>query len=262
MFGIDFSILRTSILSWLDSMYDQFYYAIEIYLPKFIWALLIIWFWIIISILTYKLVVYLFKKFKIIELIDRIFISMKQDEIEEENWTKKSKKTKSAATNKTDKDKSIEANIWKISDWIKIDEICWKAISYYLFLIFFRYAIVFIGIREVEEFLADLIAYLPNLFIAIVIGFFWIRFANFLHDVVFHALDLTKQKTAKVIASWVRMIVLFFTLMVVLSKIWIATMITNTILIWFISMLAIAWGIAFWLWWKDLAHEILESLKK
>jgi hypothetical protein len=50
--------------------------------------------------------------------------------------------------------------------------------------------------------------------------------------------------------------------MVVLSKIWIATEITNTILIWFISMLALAWWLAFWLWGKDIAHEILESFRK
>jgi hypothetical protein len=50
--------------------------------------------------------------------------------------------------------------------------------------------------------------------------------------------------------------------MVVLSKIWIATEITNTILIWFISMLSIAGWLAFWLGWKDIAHEILESFRK
>jgi hypothetical protein len=50
--------------------------------------------------------------------------------------------------------------------------------------------------------------------------------------------------------------------MIVLSKIWISTTITNTILIWFISMISLAWGLAFWLWGKELASEILESFKK
>jgi hypothetical protein len=27
-------------------------------------------------------------------------------------------------------------------------------------------------------------------------------------------------------------------------------------------MLALAWGLAFWLGWKDLANEVLESFKK
>ncbi|USN59322.1 MAG: hypothetical protein H6767_04585 [Candidatus Peribacteria bacterium] len=53
----------------------------------------------------------------------------------------------------------------KFSKKIKIDVIVGKSIGYYVFLIFFRYAIVVIGIEEVEQFLADLIAYLPSLFI-------------------------------------------------------------------------------------------------
>jgi hypothetical protein len=129
-------------------------------------------------------------------------------------------------------------------------------------LVFFRLSIVVIWIKEVEQFLWELLTYLPSLFVAVIIWFFWVRFANFIYDLVYHALDFSKQKTAKIIASWSKIIILFFTLMVVLSKIWIATEITYTILIWFISMLSLAWWLAFWLWWKEIAHEILESFKK
>lgn len=150
----------------------------------------------------------------------------------------------------------------KFSKKIKIDVIVGKSIGYYVFLIFFRYAIVVIGIEEVEQFLADLIAYLPSLFIGFVIGFFGIRFANFVYDVIYHALNLTKQKTAKIIASGAKIVILFFTLMAVLDKIGIATEITNTILTGFIAMLTIAGGLAFGLGGKDIAHEILESFRK
>jgi len=227
----------------ITNLYSSIITNIEIYLPKIIWALLILWIWIIIAIGIFKFVMYLFKKFKIIELIDKLNIEFEKEQ--EENNSKEKEKTKT-----------------KLSDKIKINEIVSKAISYYVFLVFFRLSIVVIWIKEVEDFLKDLLTYLPSLFIAVVIWFFWVRFANFIYDVVFHALDLTKQKTAKIIASWAKVIVLFFTLMVVLSKIWIATEITNTILIWFISMLALAWWLAFWLWGKDIAHEILESFRK
>lgn len=251
MFEFDFSQLKNNILSWL---YEQFYSAIETYLPKLIWAIFIVWLWFICSVLIYKLVIYIFKKFNIINFIDKLFINLKEIH-SEENSKEKTQTQKQIEIKK-------ELRRKKISDKIKIDEITAKAISYYLFLVFFRYAIVFIWIAEVELFLWDLISYLPSLFIAVVIWFFWVRFANFIYDVVFHALDLTKQKTAKIIASWAKIIILFFTLMVVLSKIGIATEITNTILIWFVSMLAIAWWLAFWLGWKDIAHEILESFRK
>lgn len=252
MFDFYFVQLKNSILNWL---YNQFYTAIEIYLPKLIWALFIVGIGFLCSVLIYKLVIYIFKKFNIINFVDKLFINLKDIHSEEIELKDKIPEQKEIEQKKEIRKK-------KISDKIKIDIITAKAFSYYLFLIFFRYAIVFIWIREVEIFLWDLISYLPSLFIAVVIWFFWTRFANFTYEVVYHALDLTKQKTAKIIASWAKIIILFFTLMVVLSKIGIATEITNTILIWFVSMLAIAWWLAFWLGWKDIAHEILESFRK
>ena len=242
MFEVNIENLKNTLINWL---YEQSYTFIEVYLPKLIWALIIIWLWFLIAIWIYKLVIFLFRKFKIIELIDKLTIT-KEDKIiekKEENIKNKTKRN-------------------KISDKIKIDEISAKAVSYYIFLVFFRLSIVVIWIQEVEDFMWELLAYLPSLFIAVIIWFFWIRFASFIYEIVFHAFNLTKQKTSKIIASWAEAIILFFTLMVVLSKIWIATEITNTILIWFVWMLAIAWWLAFGLWWKDIAHEILESFRK
>jgi len=237
---------------WLDidriasNLYDNMMENIEFYLPKIIWAVLVLALWLIIAIAIHKFVIYLFKKFKIIELIDKLNI----------NFDSKEDKNKEQ---KEDNKKVFKS---KISDKIKIDKITSKAISYYIFLIFFRFSIQIIWIKDVEDFMRELLLYLPSLFIWIIVWFFWVRFANFVYDVTYHALDLTKQKTAKIIASGAKIIILFFTLMVVLSKIWIAEEITTTILIWFISTISIAWGLAFWLWWKDIAHEILESFKK
>lgn len=230
----------------LSNTYYNITSSIEEYLPKVIWAILIIWIWIIISILFYKLIIYLFKKFKIIQFIDKISIDF-LNKYKENNWE----------LEKIEKNEKE-----KISDKIKIDIILAKSISYYIFLVFFRLSVIYIWIKELEIFLWDLISYLPSLFVWIIIWFFWIRFANFVHSLIYHTLSLSKQKTAKIIASWAKIIILFFTLMAVLSKIWIANEITNTILIWFISMLSIAWGLAFWLWGKEIAKEILESFKK
>jgi hypothetical protein len=63
---------------------------------------------------------YLFKKFKIVAIIDRItMISIY-------------------------KDQKKEVEVKKISDNIKIDVITAKSMSYYIFLLFFRYSIVII----------------------------------------------------------------------------------------------------------------------
>ena len=235
----------------VNDLYIKIAGNIELYLPLIIWALIILWFWVIIAYWIHKLVMFLFKKFKIIELIDKLNIDFEA----ETKWKNKDK------LKEADNDKEIPLKN-KISDKIKINEITAKASAYYVFLVFFRLAISFIGIDEIEAFMNELLIYLPKLFVWVIIWFFWIRFANFIYDLVYHTLDLTKQKTAKIVASSAKIIILFFTIMAVLEKIWIGNNITDTILIWFISMLAIAWWLAFWLWWKDIAHEILENLKK
>ena len=221
-------------------------FYIETYAIDLFWALLIIVLWFFVSLLVYKFIIYLFAKFKILELIDKLDTSA-DEKLEDKDKNKEEKKTEFYDL---------------VSKKIKIDKAVAKATSYYVFILFFRWSIIIIGITDVEQFLKDVLTYLPNLFVWIVIWYFGLRFANFIYDVVYHSLNLTKQKTAKIIAAWAEIIILFFTLMVVLNKVWIDSSIINTVLIWFISMLAIAWWLAFWLGWKDIAREILESFRK
>ena len=162
---------------------------------------------------------------------------------------------------KDEKEKAWKTEFKKISDNIKIDVITAKSMSYYVVLLFFRLSIVIIWIKEVENFLNSLIQYLPSLFIWVAVWFFWIRFASFVYDMIYYPLDLSWQKNAEVIAMWWKIIILFFTLMVVLTQVWIASEITQIILIWFIAMLSLAGWLAFGLGWKELAKEILESFK-
>lgn len=65
---------------------------------------------------------------------------------------------------------------------------------------------------------------------------FGIRFANFVYDVIYHTLIITREQTSKIIASWAKVIITFFTLMIMLDYIKVVnTLIINTILIGFIS---------------------------
>ena len=227
--------LRENLINWT---YHNISWAIEKYAYVFLISALNLLIWFLIAFIVYKIIMYLFKKFKIVAIIDRItMISIY-------------------------KDQKKEVEVKKISDNIKIDVITAKSMSYYIFLLFFRYSIVIIWITDVEVFLDKLINYLPSLFIWVIVWFFGIRFANFVYDLIYYPLDLSNQKNAEIIAMWWKIIILFFTMMVVLSQIWIWTDITNIILIWFVWMLSLAWWLAFWLWWKDIARDTLESFKE
>lgn len=227
------SEIITNLGSWL-----------EYYTPKVLWAIALLGIGTLFAILAYRTVMYVFKRFKILEHIDSFLVTSKQVKKSWDNTLKKSELTQ------------------KLTSKIELDIVISKACAYYIFLLFFRFAIVVIGIVDVEQFLAELLTYLPSLFIAFIIWFFGLRFANFIYDVTYHAVQLSDKKTAKIIAYGSKIIILFFTLMAVLWKVGIAHAIIDTILIGFISMLAIAWGLAFGLGWKDIARDILESFRK
>jgi len=104
--------------------------------------------------LTYKFIFYLFKKFNIVELIDKLTLEFSDTEEE------KLKKNLNSNRDAIDSFSPI-----KLSQKIKIDKIVAKASAYYVFLLFFRLAIYKLNITDVEKFLTQLISYLPNLFI-------------------------------------------------------------------------------------------------
>ena len=243
MFWINFWNIYRQLI---NSLVSNIEYYIQEYGFKIIWAIIILLIWAFIAVLVYRFVMYLFKKFKIIDILEKL---------ELEIYEKHEKVTLS------EESEERQANLFKKK--LKVDHIVSKSMSYYVFLLFFRWSVVILWVTEVEKFLKDVLYYLPSLFVWIIIGYFGIRFANFIYDVVFHTLDLAKQKAAKIIASWAKVIILFFTLMVVLNYTKIVDQfIINTILVWFISMLTLAGWLAFGIWWKDIAKEILESFRK
>ncbi|MBW7954192.1 hypothetical protein H3C61_00030 [Candidatus Gracilibacteria bacterium] len=236
----------------LDVIYVDIIRKIETFGPKIIGGLIIFIIGGIISILLYKFLIFFFKKIKLNQIIDRLKVSFDEEQLSsKEESNKKIKNIKNIA--KTN----------RFTDKIKVDDVVAKSASYYILVVFLRLSIGFIGIYEIEDFLKDVTDYLPNLFVGVLIGFFGIRFANFIYDVVYHTLSISKEKTANIIAEGARIIILFFTLMVFLEYTKIVSMfIINTILIGFISMLALAGGLAFGIGGKEIAREILESFKK
>lgn len=228
--------------------------ALELYGVKWMKALMILFIGVIISYWIYRVTLYIFWKFWIVDVINKLWDWF------EENTTKIVDKTPNdnEASLEIEKEKKLER-----PKKVRYDKITAKAFSYYVFLLFFRWAIIVIGITEVEKFMQDLLAYLPNLFVGIVIWFFGVRFANSVHDIIYQALELTKDKTSKIIATWAKVIIMFFTLMIMLNYIQIVDeFIINALFLGFITTLTISLGLAFGIWWKDIAQEILESFRK
>lgn len=234
-----------SLQTWFFELYNHFY---ENYLWKILESLFIILFWILLSYLLYKIILYVFKRFNLLALIDKLDTKMS-------HWVQTAEIGKNKKTEKL----KVKTSFTKK---FKVDQVVAKALAYYVFLLFFRLAITNFWIQDVENFMDELIKYVPKLFIWAIIWYFGFRFSKFVYDIVKYTFGVKSKETAKLIATGVRGIIIFFTVMAVLDQVGIATEVTATLLNGFIAMLAIAGWLAFGLWGKDVAREILESFRK
>lgn len=234
--------------TYYQTYMENFFETSILFLPKIIAALSVFIIGFVIAYGTYKITMYIFDKFKIVDRINSLYSGFEEH-----------------TTNivETAKNKKITNDKKENLDKIRYDYITAKALSYYIFLLFFRWAIVILGITAVEEFMQDILSYLPNLFVGIMIGFFGLRFANSVYDIMLKASKVTKQNTGHILAMGAKIIVMFFTLMIVLNYIKIVDQfIINALFIGFICTLTIAFGLAFGLGGRNIAQDILESFKK
>ena len=240
--------LKSSIISWINELIDLLNINQEKITQLSIdWAkaIVIIFIWFIIWRVIYTQTLRIFKKYKLKEKIDRF-----EDFLETDDQIK---------------EESPELVIQKkLTERMKVDVVVAKSFSYYVFLFFFKQALLVLWITEVADSLKTLLNYLPSLFVGIVIWFFGIRFANFVYDVTYHTLSIaeshSKNKTSKIIATWSKGLILFLTVTLVLNftKI-IDQQMIYIILIGFISMISLAGGLAFGLGWKEMAKNILDK---
>jgi len=140
-----------------EELYNTFISQIEVLGPKIAGAIIVLIMGVFVSYGIYKLIIYLFWKFNILDFIEKLWdgFEEKTTQIVDQNPDDNPEKEKEKKEEKIQK--------------IRYDRITAKAISYYIFLLFFRSAVVIIGITEVEQFMQDLIAYLPSLFVGILI---------------------------------------------------------------------------------------------
>lgn len=145
-----------------------------------------------------------------------------------------------------------------------VDKIVAKALSWFVFTLFIREAVKTLGFSEVESFLTDLIGYLPSLFLAVMIGFFGIRFSNTVYEMVYAGFKFYEdEQTAKVLAILGKGVVMAFTLMIMLNYVKIVDQfIINAIFVGFIAAMALTFGLAFGLGGKEFARDLISRLKK
>lgn len=140
------------------------------------------------------------------------------------------------------------------------EEVFLEVLKWIIFLVFLMTAFEVWGFNKAIILLNQLINFLPNVIISIIIAFFGFIFANLGYKLVINT--MSKKYPKKFFGFLTKAIIFFFTGLIILNQLGIAQDIIRILFAGIVGMFTIAGGIAFGLGGKDNAKELLDSLKK
>lgn len=115
---------------------------------------------------------------------------------------------------------------------------------------------------QVTVFLSMVVAYIPNVLIAVIILLVGIILANFVQEIVKSALDAAKMASSQFLAGLSRWAIVVFSFMAALVQLGIAEELIQVLFTGFVAMIALAGGLAFGLGGRDHASRVLNQLSK
>lgn len=118
------------------------------------------------------------------------------------------------------------------------------------------------GLPRVTELLNNFLLYVPNVFVAVVIGFIGLVVASLVSDIVRHASRGLGGTSSNLLSTTARYALFFFTGLVVLNQLGIAADLVRILFTGIVAMLAIAGGLAFGLGGQGTAKRVLDDLQK
>lgn len=104
--------------------------------------------------------------------------------------------------------------------------------------------------------------YLPNVFVAAIIGVVGLVFAKLAGEVVAASTKGFSKDVSRTVSSTVRVAITIFVILAVLNQLGVAQDLIRILFTGFVAMIALAGGIAFGLGGKDVAKTLLDKLEK
>jgi hypothetical protein len=140
-------------------------------------------------------------------------------------------------------------------------EVLTEIIKWMLIIVFLIPALEVWGLSRATAVLNQLLFYLPNVVVAVVIAFVGILVSNLTSDLVRHSVKTMGSTASNSLAIFTKGVILFFTILIVLNQLGVAQDLVRILFTGIVAMLAIAGGLAFGLGGKEMAKEVLEELK-
>jgi hypothetical protein len=137
-----------------------------------------------------------------------------------------------------------------------------EVIRWSIVVLFLVAAVEAWGLTQVGSLLSQLLVYLPNVFIAVVIGFIGMVAATIVRDIIMHSAKGLGSASAGILSTIAWYAVVAFTSLLILNQLGIGADLVKILFTGIVAMLALAGGLAFGLGGKDMAQQILNELYK
>lgn len=134
-----------------------------------------------------------------------------------------------------------------------------KLVYWFLMLSFLVAAFGALGLTQVNVVLAQIIAFIPNVIVAMVVLLLGALAANFVGNMVRGATGTARVGDPNLLATLARAAILVFASLVALDQLHIAPTIINTLWMAVVGMVAVAGALAFGLGGRDLARDLLQQ---
>lgn len=131
-----------------------------------------------------------------------------------------------------------------------------------LVIVFLLAAIDILGLSEFASFLSGVLIWLPNVIIAVVIFVVAVIIADILEKLVKVSVEKVKVGFANFAGAIAKWSIYTFAVLAILLQLGIAPYLIQTLFVGFVAMLALAFGLAFGIGGKDVAADVLDTLKK
>ncbi len=151
-------------------------------------------------------------------------------------------------------DKGIRGSVWTnlVSELVR-----WTVV-----ILFLVPAAEAWGLPRVTDLLNQFLFYIPNVFVAVVVGFIGLVAAKLVSDVIKHTSKGLGSESSNLLSSIGRWAMVFFTGLIVLNQLGVAADLVRILFTGIVAMLAIAGGLAFGLGGQDSAKRVLGELQK
>lgn len=212
----------------IQTAFVDMWTAILLFLPSFLFALIILLLGFLAGNVLSAAVERLTKLLKVDEMVERLEVKAMFER------------------------SGITLHIGKFLGWL---------VKWFVLILAFITAADTLGWDQITVFLSEVVGYIPNVLIAVIMLLVGLMLGSFVEQVIDGALKASGVKTGAVLSSLAKWFIIVFSFMAALVQLGIAQSLIQVLFTGFVAMVALAGGLAFGLGGKEYARDILRQLK-